>query len=241
MSPPRSRTATSRRGGLSRERIVDAALEEIDEHGLESLTMQRLATKLGAAPMSLYNHVKNKDDLLAAVSERIWAEIAAGAPPDDEAATWLGALGQAIRDAGRRRPNALPVLAVGGVLPPPLLAVVAEQFERCGGAEPDPRLVNGITTVGAFAIGWALTEATGLGPTAASAQETERQRIRRVTRALPPETPDRLVDAAIAVCAAELEPLFESGLAAIIAGCGYTAPPATRSTGSGDRRRQAAR
>lgn len=241
MSGPSSSTTTNRRRALSRERIIDAALDEIGEHGLESLTMQRLATRLGAAPMSLYNHVKNKEDLLGAVSERIWAEIAASAPADDEAATWLVALGRAIRDAGRRRPNALPLLAVGGVLPPPLLAVVAEQFERCGGAEPDPRLVNGITTVGAFAIGWALTESAGLGPTAALAQETERQRIRRVARALPPETPDRLVDAAVAVCAAEVEPLFESGLTAIIAGCGYTAPPTSRSAGSNGRRRQAAR
>lgn len=220
-SPARHRTA---RSGLSRERIVDAALGEIDERGLDSLTMQGLARTLGAGTMSLYNHVKNKEDLLAAVAGRIWAEIAAGAPAEDDAAAWLETLGRAIRDAGRRHPNVLPVLALGGVAPPPLLAVVAEQFERSGDPEPDPRLVNGISTVSAFAIGWALVEAGGLGPSTGSAQETERQRIRRVTRTLPPETPDPLVDAAIAVCASDAELLFGAGLAAIISGCGFTAP-----------------
>lgn len=214
-----------------------AALEEVDEQGIDSLTMQGLAHRLGAAPMSLYNHVKNKDDLLCALREQIWAEIAAGAPPADDAPRWLQALGRAIRGAGLRHPHALSLLAAGGVLPPPLLQVVAEQFERAGTTEPDLRLVNGITTVGAFAVGWALTESTGLGPTASGAQETERQRIRRVMRALPQETPDNLVDAAIAVCAAEVEPLFEAGLAAIIAGCGYGAPLSSGQPGPRRRRR----
>ncbi len=221
---------TRARVGLTRERIVAAALDEIDAHGLYSLTMQGVARSLGAGTMSLYNHVRSKDDLLGAVSEHLWADIAALAPASDNPARWLQSLAQAIRDTGRRHPNALSILAVGGVLPPPLLEVIAEQFDRSGDSEPDPRLVNGITTVSAFAIGWAVTEAAGLTPSATVAQETERQRIRRITRALPPETPDRLVDAAITVCAAEPEPMFSASVAAIIKGCG--SEPASSDPGS---------
>ena len=220
-----------RRVALSRERILRAALVSIDEHGVESLTMQRLATSLGTGAMSLYNHVKNKDDLLAGVGEVVWGEVAAAAPAGDDHAAWLVTFGHAIRDVGRRHPQALGVFVASGVFPPALLEVIAEQFERDGGDEPDPRLVAAITTVSAFALGWAVTEASGLAPT--SAVETERQRIRRVTRALPPDTPDRLVDAAIAVCASEIEPMFATGLAAIVAGCGYTTPtPVAQATGS---------
>ena len=122
---------------------------------------------------------------------------------------------------GPMRSRVSSLLAVGGVLPPPLLEVIAEQFARSGGPEPDPRLVKGITTVSAFAIGWAVTEAAGLTPSTTVVHETERQRIRRITRALPPETPDRLVGAAITVCAAEPEPMFSASVAAIIKGCGY--------------------
>ena len=103
--------------------------------------------------------------------------------------------------------------------------MIAEQFDRSGGSEPDPRLVKGITTVSAFGIGWAVTEAAGLIPSTTVVHETERQCIRRITRALPPETPDRLVGAAITVCAAEPEPMFSARVAAIIKGCGYEPAP----------------
>ena len=80
---------TRARVGLTRQRIVAAALDEIDAHGLHSLTMQGLARSLGAGTMSLYNHVRSKDDLLGAVSEHLWADIAGLAPPSDDPARSL--------------------------------------------------------------------------------------------------------------------------------------------------------
>ncbi|HEY4768224.1 MAG TPA: TetR family transcriptional regulator, partial [Candidatus Limnocylindria bacterium] len=50
---------------LSRERVLRAAMELADEAGLESLSMRRLAQPLGVEAMSLYHHVRNKDDLLS--------------------------------------------------------------------------------------------------------------------------------------------------------------------------------
>lgn len=216
-------TRPNARTALSRERIVRAGLAEIDSHGLEAVTMQGLAASLGTGAMSLYNHVKNKDDLLSGISELIWQEIATEAAPRDDPAEWLADLGRAIREAGRRHPKALSVLVSSCVFPPAVLEVIADMVQRVGAAEADLTLVTGIATVSAFALGWAVTEASGLGPTTSCGQETERQRIRRVTRALPPETPDRLVDAAIAVCASDPDPMFTTGLRAIILGCGYGA------------------
>jgi len=43
--------------------------------GLESLSMRKLAAALGVAPMSLYHHVKNKDELLARVVDTLLARI----------------------------------------------------------------------------------------------------------------------------------------------------------------------
>lgn len=48
---------------LSRERIVTTAVELLDSQGLESLTMRRLADRLGSGVMSLYWHVDNKEDV----------------------------------------------------------------------------------------------------------------------------------------------------------------------------------
>lgn len=204
---------------LSRPRVLTAALGYVDEHGLDSLTMHKLATALGAGDMSLYNHVRNKDDLLTGIRDLVWAEVAAAIPPAGDDASWLRALGHAIRDAGRRHPRALPAITAGaGVFPPAMLEAIASRLGQDSAAEPDPRLVNGIATVTAFALGWAIT-ATG------PAAETERQRIRRVTRALPPDTPDRLADTAITVCAADADAAFTAGLDAIINGCGLDPTP----------------
>ena len=60
---------------LSRERVLRAAVGLADEGGIESLTMRRLAERLGSEPMSLYYHVANKDALLDGVADLILGEI----------------------------------------------------------------------------------------------------------------------------------------------------------------------
>ena len=49
---------------LTRERVLQAALELADRDGLVSLSMRKLGAELDVEAMSLYNHVSNKDDLL---------------------------------------------------------------------------------------------------------------------------------------------------------------------------------
>ncbi len=60
---------------LSRERLAEAALELIDESGLDALSMRKLGAHLGVEAMSLYRHVDNKDDLLAAVTDLLYCTI----------------------------------------------------------------------------------------------------------------------------------------------------------------------
>ena len=49
---------------LSLEKIVNAAIEIADAEGLGALSMARVAESLGTTAMSLYRHVRNKDELL---------------------------------------------------------------------------------------------------------------------------------------------------------------------------------
>jgi AcrR family transcriptional regulator len=60
---------------LSRERVIDAAIELADRNGIESLTMRKLARELGVEAMSLYNHVANKGDLVGGIVDRIVGEF----------------------------------------------------------------------------------------------------------------------------------------------------------------------
>jgi len=60
---------------LTRERVVDAALRVMDAEGLEAVTMRRIAREVGVEAMSLYHHVRDKEDLLQAVCDRIMASF----------------------------------------------------------------------------------------------------------------------------------------------------------------------
>lgn len=60
---------------LSRERVVHAAVDLADAGGFESLSMRNLADDLRAAPMALYRHVANKDDLLDGMVDVVFGEM----------------------------------------------------------------------------------------------------------------------------------------------------------------------
>ena len=87
-----------RRGRLSRERVLRAAIAHADTGGLEALTMRQLAVMLEVAPMALYRHVANKDDLIDAMVDVVFSEIGVPAGGGD----WKSAMRRraiGVRDA----------------------------------------------------------------------------------------------------------------------------------------------
>jgi AcrR family transcriptional regulator len=96
-----------RREPLSRERVLRAAIELADEEGLEALTMRRLAKALGVEAMSLYNHVRNKEELLAGILDVVADEVEPA-----EGTDWRTALRRAAiseREVLLRHPWASPL------------------------------------------------------------------------------------------------------------------------------------
>src|SRR5213595_1160476 len=63
------------RGRLSREQVLRTAIARADTGGLEALTMRTLAEELEVAPMALYRHVANRDDLVDAMVDFVFGEI----------------------------------------------------------------------------------------------------------------------------------------------------------------------
>lgn len=63
------------RGPLSREHVLRAAVPLADEEGVASLSMRKLAAKLGVKAMSLYHHVANKDEVLGGMIDIVFSEI----------------------------------------------------------------------------------------------------------------------------------------------------------------------
>jgi len=94
---------SSTRTPLSRDRILRTALELADEQGIDALSMRKLAQQLGFEAMSLYNHVRNKKDLLDGMLGLVLAETE---PPSDEG-SWDEAIRTSaisVHDALRRHP-----------------------------------------------------------------------------------------------------------------------------------------
>jgi AcrR family transcriptional regulator len=63
--------AKPRRSGLSAGKVVTAAVELADAEGLEALSMARVAKAVGFTTMSLYRHVRSKDELLVLMMDRV--------------------------------------------------------------------------------------------------------------------------------------------------------------------------
>ncbi|WP_344059437.1 TetR/AcrR family transcriptional regulator [Microbacterium pumilum] len=77
------RQPAGRRTQLSRDRVLEAAIDIADEDGLDALTMRRLGEALGIEAMSVYTHIANKEDLLNGMVDAVFAEIELPSHSDD--------------------------------------------------------------------------------------------------------------------------------------------------------------
>jgi TetR/AcrR family transcriptional regulator, tetracycline repressor protein len=109
------------RPGLTREAVVARALEIGTAEGLEAVSLRRLAQELGVTPMALYRHVRDKQDLINAMTEVVLEGIDAtiGVRPE---MTWTDRMRLYLdnyREQINARPLALPLsIAYTGEGPP---------------------------------------------------------------------------------------------------------------------------
>jgi AcrR family transcriptional regulator len=126
-------TAPGRRSrGLSRERIVTAAIELADADGLAALSMARLAERLVCGTMSLYRHVTNKDELVT-----FMLSAGPGPPPGPADRTdWRGALTDwavGLWEVYHQHPWILQAAAAGPPADPGQLAWLDAGLAAAGG------------------------------------------------------------------------------------------------------------
>src|SRR5438477_2002143 len=101
MSPeasPRSRRARPAKPALSREAIVDAALEIVGKEGIDATSMRRVAQALDTGPASLYVYVANRDELLDLMLDRAVAQVPL---PEPDPARWREQLKELLHAQAR--------------------------------------------------------------------------------------------------------------------------------------------
>jgi TetR/AcrR family tetracycline transcriptional repressor len=218
MATTQARDAAER-ARLSKAAVVEQALALGDAEGLDALTIRRLAQELGVTPMALYWHFRNKDELLAALAERIWSEIDTDI---DASARWphqLRGLLESLVRVLRSHPCASQLLVAGEKQSESALVATEVTLEvlRSGGFDP---LHAGEIARSALWTGLTLVMSEpGFDPGLTDAERAEKIRRGRAQLAvLPPDRYPCLVAGATAMTAYDPEFHYRFGIDLFIAG-----------------------
>jgi AcrR family transcriptional regulator len=199
---------------LSRARIVEAALRVMDAEGLEAVTMRRIGRELGVEAMSLYNHVRDKDDLLEGVTEAVLSEFRF--EPDGH--DWLS---QATAAAGewrrllRAHPNVIgllverkhPLSSPEAIRP---MEIAFELLRSAGLSEKEA--VSAFRAIGSFIFGHVLMETGNIAPGPETIEEMEE--LRRVAAAEFPRFAELLPE----MIECDMDETFSFGLELLLQG-----------------------
>lgn len=105
----------TQRTSLSRDAILSAAIDVVDQHGLGALSMRRLGELLGVEAMSLYYYVNGREDLLEGMVATLVDQVRV--PPREEfgpANGWqafLQHIAHAVRRIAVEHPQMFPLVA----------------------------------------------------------------------------------------------------------------------------------
>jgi AcrR family transcriptional regulator len=197
---------------LSRDAIVDAAIELIERDGPAALSMRRLGAALGVEAMSLYHHIDGREALLVAIEERL-LEPLAELPLDQPWRATCATFARGLREIARSRPATFRLIGLQPFDTAASLRAVERLLARfiAEGFAPAAALAA-YRTVSSFARGYALAEATGF--TVDAAAPAGRRRL----RALPADSFPILHGRIRELATLDAEQGFERGLAALIDG-----------------------
>jgi TetR/AcrR family tetracycline transcriptional repressor len=148
---------------LDRDLLVEAAFLQLEEHGLERLSMRRLAASLGVQAPALYWHFGDKAELLGLMARDIYAAAYAQVPTAADWSQWLKLFGRALRASFASHRDGARLCSVAS--PPPASEPAAKAGEiaapltSLGLAEKQALTFQ--AAVISFTLGWESFEANG--------------------------------------------------------------------------------
>jgi TetR/AcrR family tetracycline transcriptional repressor len=148
--------------GITRERIVTAALELLDDKGMDALTVRALAARLDVRAPALYWHVRNKQELLdemaTEVMRRVTGTLAAIAPGAD----WredLAAYAHVLRSEYLLHRDGARIFSGTRITDPDVVRMKEPWFERWTASGWQPADADdAVDLVTAFVVGFVIEE-----------------------------------------------------------------------------------
>ncbi len=189
---------------LSRSAVVDRALALADAEGVDALTVRRLAQDLGVTPMALYWHFRSKEELIAAVADRIWGEIRTDVDPADPWPAQLRCMLESLIGVLRSHTSASQLLLPSEKLGASHWQATETALEILRGAGFDAWQASEITKSALWTGLMLAMSEPGFGFGGNVQERAEHQRRKQVELAsLPPGRYPRLVEAAVPMTACD--------------------------------------
>jgi len=104
MAASRSKTA------LSKDKIIETALNLVEETGAEAVSFRNIATRLDVTPMALYRHFGDKQELLALMLDRFIEQSVVLPKKELIWDKWLQYVGKKMYEALIQQPSWIPLL-----------------------------------------------------------------------------------------------------------------------------------
>jgi AcrR family transcriptional regulator len=158
VTPPAQRAPW---GTLSRDDIIEAAVKIVGAGGYEDMTIRGLAAELGVAPMSLYRHIRDKDDLLDEVVDRLLAPAWRPSAAEDNWQAWVTEAAAKLRHFLVRQPAALHVYLRHPVVSPAAVErmdAMMDVLRRAGAGEQTAQ--RAYAALHTYTLGFAALEAS---------------------------------------------------------------------------------
>jgi AcrR family transcriptional regulator len=127
---------------ISKRKTLEAALNIIDNEGLDSLSVRRLALELNVNAASLYHHFHNKEEILVGAAELALDEVRTPKTGDEHWTVWLMRNGDRLRRALVAHPDLIPImmrrdlLGIGAAELNTTMALLEEQGVPLGAIAP---------------------------------------------------------------------------------------------------------
>jgi len=187
---PRDRAAGRRERGRARSRarhrldtevIVETALRIADEDGLDAVSMRRIAADLRVGTMSLYHHVRDKDELVELMADAISAELLI---PGEILGDWraaLRALAQRTRDTFVRHPWLIDTAGRRPLVTPNQLRHIEQSIAIVADLDVDRgAAIAMVMAVDDYTIGYVFRRSRFGGGDRPAATDADRARVREL-------------------------------------------------------------
>ena len=148
--------------GISRERIVAAALDLLDDQGMDALTVRALATRLDVRAPALYWHVRNKQELLDEMATEVTRRVASALAAVPPGAGWrddLAGYARVLRSEYLLHRDGARTFSGTRITDPDVVRMKEPLFERWTAAGWKPADADdAVDVVTAFVVGFVIEE-----------------------------------------------------------------------------------